>query len=174
MGCCCSSNKNKYDVFLSFRGEDTRDNFTSHLCKALSQKKIKIYVDDMLERGDEISTALLKAIKKSRVSIIIFSENYASSSWCLDELVQILKCKKKNNKHRVIIPVFYGVDPSRLRSQHTKFVFSSKGSKAKRRAWREALNHAANISGWGSQNIRPESKLVEAIVEDVMKKLNRS
>ena len=35
-----SRNNKKYDVFVSFRGEDTRDNFTSHLYSALSRKNI--------------------------------------------------------------------------------------------------------------------------------------
>ncbi|PON39311.1 TIR domain containing protein [Trema orientale] len=158
MGCSCStasSRKNKYDVFLSFRGEDTRDNFTSHLREALRQKKIKTYTDDVLERGDEISTALVEAIKKSKVSIIIFSKNYASSSWCLDELVQILRCKEKTKQK--IIPIFYGVDPSDFRKQQGNYINTqsnkrSKINKSKRRAWRDALEKAANISGWDSRN----------------------
>ena len=84
-----------YDVFLSFRGEDTRRNFTSHLYDALSRKKIKTFIDNNeLQKGDEISPALIKAIKESHASIVIFSENYASSKWCLNELKQILECKK--------------------------------------------------------------------------------
>ncbi|KAL5541329.1 hypothetical protein UlMin_044589 [Ulmus minor] len=84
----------KHDVFISFQGEDARNNFTSHLYSALSGKQIKAYIDEVsLEKGDTISPALLEAI--TEISIIIFSKNYASSSWCLDELVHILKCKKE-------------------------------------------------------------------------------
>ncbi|BFG41731.1 hypothetical protein CerSpe_280050 [Prunus speciosa] len=85
----------KYDVFLSFRGEDTRYTFTSHLYAALCAKKIKTYIDDILERGEEIAPSLLEAIEKSKLSVIIFSKNYASSTWCLDELVHILRCKER-------------------------------------------------------------------------------
>lgn len=53
----------KYDVFLSFRGEDTRRNFTSPLYEALLQKKIETYIDYQLEKGDEIT--LIQAIKDS-------------------------------------------------------------------------------------------------------------
>ncbi|ESR64786.1 hypothetical protein CICLE_v10010095mg [Citrus x clementina] len=63
----------RYDVFLSFRGEDTRDNFLSHLVEALRQKKIKSFIDnEELSRGDGISPSLLKAIKESKISVIIF------------------------------------------------------------------------------------------------------
>ncbi|KAL5538688.1 hypothetical protein UlMin_045192 [Ulmus minor] len=87
----------EYDVFISFRGE-TRNSFTSHLYSALCQKHIKAYIDDVsLEKGDDISPALPKTIEESAISIIIFSENYASSGWCLDELVHILKCKEEKD-----------------------------------------------------------------------------
>ena len=88
------SHKRKYDVFLSFRGKDTRNNFTSHLYDALCRKKIKTFIDDGLERGEEITGALLRTIEESKISVIIFSRNYASSPWCVDELVKILECKK--------------------------------------------------------------------------------
>ncbi|RXI06310.1 hypothetical protein DVH24_018352 [Malus domestica] len=100
----------EYDVFLSFRGEDTRTNFTDHFYKALDDKAITTFIDRQLKRGEEISSALLEAIEESRVSIIVFSENYASSRWCLDELVHILACRK--SRQQIVLPVFYKVDPS--------------------------------------------------------------
>ena len=76
----------KFDVFLSFRGEDTRFGFISHLYDTLRLRGIHTFIDDKLPRGKEISTELLKTIENSMMSIIIFSKNYASSTWCLDEL----------------------------------------------------------------------------------------
>ncbi|XP_006492480.2 disease resistance protein RPV1-like [Citrus sinensis] len=105
--------KKLHDVFLSFRGEDTRDNFTSHLHYVLSLKGIKTFVDDQLIRGDNISRSLLDTIEASSISIIIFSERYASSRWCLDELLKILECK--HDYGQIVIPVFYRVDPSHVR-----------------------------------------------------------
>ncbi|RDX69861.1 TMV resistance protein N, partial [Mucuna pruriens] len=52
----------KYDVFLSIRSEDTRLNIMSHLYKALNEEKVKTF---MLEKGDEISPALIEAIEDS-------------------------------------------------------------------------------------------------------------
>ncbi|KAK2966272.1 hypothetical protein RJ640_002793 [Escallonia rubra] len=79
-----------YDVFLSFRGEDTRKNFVDHLYEALVARNIHTFKDDEnLERGSSISPELLKAIEGSRFAIVIFSQNYASSSWCLDELSDV-------------------------------------------------------------------------------------
>jgi hypothetical protein len=82
----------RYDVFLSFRGEDIRNGFTSNLNGILRHNGFNTFMDDELPRGEEISTELLEAIESSRISIIVFSQNYASSTWCLDELVKILEC----------------------------------------------------------------------------------
>ena len=57
----------KYDVFLSFRGEDTRMDFTSHLNGILKLKGFHTFIDDELPRGEEISTELLETIRSSRV-----------------------------------------------------------------------------------------------------------
>ncbi|KAL9437490.1 hypothetical protein AB3S75_023370 [Citrus x aurantiifolia] len=150
---------NKYDVFLSFRGEDTRDNFTSHLYSAMCRQNMKTFIDDQLNRGDEVSESLLKAIDASAISVIIFSEGYASSRWWLDELVKILKCKKEYAQ--IVIPVFYRVDPSDVRNQTGSFgdSFSKLEERLKvnsemLQTWRNALKEAANLSGFHSLNIR--------------------
>ena len=141
----------KFDVFLSFRGEDTRFGFISHLYDALRLKGIHTFIDDKLQRGEEISTKLLKNIENSMMSIIVFSENYASSTWCLDELAKIVECKKNG---QLVRPIFYKVDPSNIRSQNGKFGEALakherklKDSKKVER-WRKALHETANISGW--------------------------
>lgn len=75
-----------YDVFLSFRGIDTRNNFTSNLYISLNQRGINTFFDqDKIHKGDELTPTLLQAIKQSRIFIAIFSNNYASSTFCLTE-----------------------------------------------------------------------------------------
>ncbi|CAJ2668595.1 unnamed protein product [Trifolium pratense] len=144
----------KFDVFISFHGEDTRRKFTSHLYDALSNK-IRTYIDENeLEKGDEISSTLIKAIEEADASLVIFSKNYASSIWCLNELVKILECKK---------------DQGQIHEQDLRH----KKDKIKLRKWRNALTEAANLSGWHSQNYRIESNFIKEIVEDILKKLNR-
>ncbi|KAG2665021.1 hypothetical protein I3760_16G110800 [Carya illinoinensis] len=64
-----------YDVFLNFRGEDTRKGFTAHLHDALCRKNINTYIDYKLPRGEEISEELLKAIESSRISIVVLSKS---------------------------------------------------------------------------------------------------
>ena len=63
----------KYDVFISFRGSDTRRGFLSHLLRALCQKKIEAYLDYKLKEGNELLPALLTAIEDSQIALVIFS-----------------------------------------------------------------------------------------------------
>ncbi|XP_050145792.1 disease resistance protein RUN1-like isoform X5 [Malus sylvestris] len=169
--------REKYDVFISFRGEDTRLGITSHLHAALLQKKIETYIDDKLKRGEEIGPALLEAIEKSTISVIIFSQNYASSTWCLDELVHILKCNNKEG--RMVIPVFYDIDPSDVRKQHGSYAdafaelekrFANSIDKVHK--WRDALTTAANLSGFDYSNKSgTEANLIQKVVDHIWAKM---
>jgi hypothetical protein len=148
----------KYDVFLNFKGEDTRYNFTDHLYAALQRKGIFTFRDEeKLERGKPISPELLKAIEESQFSIVILSKNYASSTWCLDELAKIVRCM--NETGMTILPVFYDVDPSDVRRQTGTFEQAFidhqerfKDNIGKVETWRAVLKEVANISGWHLQN----------------------
>lgn len=143
----------KYDVFLSFRGEDTRDTFTDHLHAELERNNIETFKDDeKLNRGEEISPGLLKAIEDSRFSVVVLSENYAQSRWCLEELTHILECMKPGKS---IIPIFYHVVPSDVRNQTGKYAeaLSQHEDRYKNdlnmvNRWRFALKSVANLSGW--------------------------
>ncbi|GJR62025.1 NB-ARC domains-containing protein [Tanacetum coccineum] len=111
------AHKWKYDVFVSFRGEDIRRNFMDHLFNDFKQKGIFAFRDDNeLPKGEDISPRLYKAIEESRFLIVIFSKNYASSSWCLRELVKILQCKQMGKpKHRQEVDNWKGeLNPWRL------------------------------------------------------------
>ncbi|XP_042960532.1 disease resistance protein RUN1-like isoform X6 [Carya illinoinensis] len=167
----------KHDVFLSFRGEDVRNNFISHLYKALDGRKINTYIDNNLERGEEISSALFEAIEGSMISIIVLSENYAESKWCLDELLKILDCKETIKQ--IVLPIFFKVDPSEVRHQtgifgrsFDKLVDKLKDN-AKMLKWKKALEKVANFSGFPfpSANFRDESECIQKIVEQVSSKL---
>ncbi|XAR69674.1 hypothetical protein NMG60_11001364 [Bertholletia excelsa] len=142
----------RYEVILNFRGEDTRDNFVSHLHAALNLKGIRVFKDDeKLKKGKSISPELLKAIEESRYSIVVLSKKYGSSRWCLDELVKILECK--NEKGQAVYPVFYHVDPSEVRKQTGNFgkAFSKvtwKNDMEKVEKWKKALEEVGNLAGW--------------------------
>ncbi|XP_075654344.1 TMV resistance protein N-like [Castanea sativa] len=186
-----STCRKKYDVFLSFRGEDTRTGFTTYLYKALEQKGINTFMDDKLPRGEEISAELLKTIEESMILVIVFSKNYAESKWCLDELVKIVECKE-NDQTILLLPIFYNVEPSEVRKQLGNFgialanhekEFKEKGNfgialanhekefKEKMQRWREALSKTANVSGShyqeGRTTYKSEYEFIQGIVEEI-------
>ncbi|GKB74436.1 Toll/interleukin-1 receptor domain-containing protein [Tanacetum coccineum] len=139
----------KYDVFLSFRGEDTRNSFVGHLYKALEQNGIETYKDDeKIKKGETIDNELIKSIEDSRFLVIVFSTNYASSSWCLDELVKIMECQK--TAEQTAYPVFYDVDPTEVRKQSglVREAFTKHEHEEAAGKWREALKEAADLAGW--------------------------
>jgi hypothetical protein len=141
-------------VFLCFRGEDTRKNFTDHLYFALRDAGIKIFKDDHeLRRGKYLASELLRAIQGSRISIIVFSRNYAASRWCLEELVEIMECRRTLSQ--LVLPIFYNVEPSDVRNQTGSFpeAFTKHEERYlldmdKVLRWRRGLCEAANLSGW--------------------------
>ncbi|KAL9436805.1 hypothetical protein AB3S75_022783 [Citrus x aurantiifolia] len=180
MAASSSSSSCNYDVFLSFRGEDTRVSFTCHLHYNLNERtKIKTFIDDEeLRRGDEISPALWNAIEGSKISVVIFSKDYASSKWCLNELVKILECKHTNGQ--IVIPVFYSVSPSDVRHQTGSFghgfdqlkqQFKEKPEMVQK--WRDALTETSHLAGHESTKFRHDAQLVSKIVEDVLKKMEK-
>ncbi|KAJ9689286.1 hypothetical protein PVL29_014793 [Vitis rotundifolia] len=166
-----------HDVFLSFRGEDTRYSFTDHLYTSLVRRGIRTFRDDKLKRGEEIGSELLKAIEESRFSVIIFSPKYAHSRWCLDELLKIMECRKEMGQ--TVLPVFHHVDPSHVRKQTGSFGEAFDNHKAeteekkeKVQRWRTALTEAANLAG-EDVNDGYETMYIKKITEFIFRRLNR-
>lgn len=144
----------KHDVFLSFPGPDTRNNFIDHLYHHLINKGISVFKDDQcLQKGDFISPQLLRAIRDSRISIVVFSKNYSESSWCLEEMATVAECRRELKQ--TVIPVFYDVDPSHVRKQigvyedhyssHNK---NFKYDLNKVHRWQKAMTELANLVGF--------------------------
>nr|WIL59971.1 nodulation protein [Melilotus officinalis] len=169
-----------YDVFLNFRGIDTRNSFTGNLYNSLNQRGIHTFIDDEeIQKGDEITPTLLQAIKESRIFIAIFSNDYASSTFCLTELAMILECSKSSG--RLFFPIFYDVEPTQIRKltgsyaeAFAKYDERFADEKDKVQKWRDALRQAANISGChfkpGSES---EYKFIGTIVDEISLKINR-
>ncbi|KAJ9551758.1 hypothetical protein OSB04_015803 [Centaurea solstitialis] len=163
----------KYDVFLSFRGEDTRTSFVDHLYHALKQENIETYKDDEnLERGKKMSKELIQAIEDSRFHVIVFSKNYASSSWCLDELVKIMECQEMTTEH-IVYPIFYDVEPTHVRKQSGEFgkAFSKHENDEAAEKWRKALVEATSFSGKDLTVDRYEVKFIKTVVKEISLKL---
>ncbi|PNY07227.1 disease resistance protein (TIR-NBS-LRR class) [Trifolium pratense] len=169
-----------YDVFLSFRGEDSRAKFISHLHSSLQNAGIYVFKDDDgIQRGDQISVSLLQAIGQSRISIVVLSRNYANSKWCMLELERIVEISR--TKDMVVVPVFYEVDPSDVRNQTGEFgqKFNSLLSTISvdeytKQNWKTALHEVGGRAGVVIINSRNESKDVKKIIELVTHLLDKT
>ncbi|XP_039166183.1 disease resistance protein RUN1-like [Eucalyptus grandis] len=180
---------NEYDVFLSFRGEDTRKGFTDYLYTSLVEKGIRVFRDDNeLRVGEKIGPELLCSIRQSTILIPIISENYAFSKWCLRELAQMLKCKR--SRQQIVWPIFYKVKPSQVRHLKGRFEDAIKAHKENGdemvlkewkkalkevKEWEAALKEVGSLKGWESDKIHNghEGAFVKTIVTNAMSKLKR-
>ncbi|RID44452.1 hypothetical protein BRARA_I01243 [Brassica rapa] len=170
-----ASSSLKYNLFASFYGQGLRQTFLSHLCRQLNENGITVFTNQDLVRGEPVLPSLVQRIRESRISIVVLSQKYASSSWCLNELVEILRCRETMG--HIVMTIFYRVDPSHVRNQTGDFgnifVQTCAGkTEEERRMWSQALTDVGNIAGEDSRNWDNESKMIEKIVRDVSDKLN--
>ncbi|XP_027340361.1 TMV resistance protein N-like [Abrus precatorius] len=164
----------RHDVFINFRGVDTRNTFVDHLYAHFIRKGIFVFKDDKkLQKGKSTLPQLIKAITESRVSIIIFSKDYAASTWCLDEMAAIADCQQ--HLKQIVYPIFYDVDPSDVRYQNGVYedAFVSHRRKFKHdpdkvHRWERAMTGLASSVGWDVRN-KPEFEEIEKIVQAVIK-----
>ncbi|CAA7048561.1 unnamed protein product [Microthlaspi erraticum] len=160
-----------YQVFPSFCGGDVRKAFLSHILKELRSKGITPFIDNEIKRGQSIGPELVLAIRESRVAIVLLSVNYASSSWCLDELVEIIKCREERQQ-QTVMTIFYQVDPTDVRKQIGDFGDAFEEtcvgkSEEVKQAWRQALKDVASIAGYHTRNWDNEADLISKIASDV-------
>ncbi|XP_048140766.1 disease resistance protein L6-like [Rhodamnia argentea] len=174
-----TSSGSDYQVFLSFRGPDTRVGFTDVLFYSLTDAGICVFRDDEeLRVGERIDGSLLQAINNSRIYIPIFSRNYASSQWCLRELAQIVANTFKSEGNKVILPIFFDVKPNDVklktplyRDAILNLEHEKKLSNEQVHAWREALMEIDAIKGWEVKEYKGHGELIRMVVEEVVEKL---
>ncbi|XP_042520199.1 disease resistance protein RUN1-like isoform X2 [Macadamia integrifolia] len=174
-----SSSSSSYDVFINFRGTDTRTNFVCLLYNALKKDGVNAYRDsEEIWEGEEICGSLLRAIRGSEISIPVFSKNYADSKYCLLELAEMWECHLSDGQ--TILPVFIDVEPRDVRHQTGSFEkplqeHQRKCKYADVESWKNALTEVGKLKGWtlmGDATIEDQSHLVELIIQRVLRELS--
>ncbi|CAI0417887.1 unnamed protein product [Linum tenue] len=160
----------EYEVFLNFRGPDTRYQITDILFRFLVNLKIRTFKDDdELRKGEGIWPNLVEAIEQSKIYVTIFSENYAYSKWCLKELAVIVE-RQERNQGCIILPIFYMVDPRDVRHQSGPYLRAFRQhenffDEETIRIWKAALNKVGALKGWhvksNDENVRVLSTLTD-------------
>ncbi|XP_030523506.2 disease resistance protein L6-like isoform X2 [Rhodamnia argentea] len=167
----------EYDVFLSFRGPDTRNGFTNCLFHRLRDAGIRVFLDnEELQMGKEIAGELLDAHDRSRIYIPIFSKGYADSAWCLREVAHMVRCTSTSDGKKEIIPIFYDVDSNDVKLKTKLYTKAMRQHRTKFgsdevKQWENALLEVARIKGWDLKG-KGQGEQIEAIVEEVSRKLN--
>ena len=146
----------EYDVFLNHRGPDTKEQFLVPLIKKLQDAGIqRAFMDRRdVQHGEDVFKAIEDALASSRIHIAFFSRNYAHSTYCLNELHEMLVTG------RPIITVFYDVGPEhvrRPRKMHGPYAEAFKTHEVREKPdvvenWVIALEKAAAIRGFVRAN----------------------
>ncbi|XP_031401816.1 disease resistance protein TAO1-like [Punica granatum] len=145
----------KYDVFVSFRGEDKRKSFMSHLFRAFEHAEISCYHDvDWDQCGRIVGPMLLEAIRVSRIALVLFATHNSNSRRCLNELVEIVNCDGQlyRDHGHMVVPIFFDVEPTDVRRQQGEVGRGLESSaaeqgEAKAAAWRAVVDEEGNRSG---------------------------
>jgi hypothetical protein len=153
MASSSSTSGRLHDIYFSVRREDPHKYITDMVDKSLAARGVPTFKDTKQlgrkQRGTDLGKDVKEAIRMSKISIVLFSKEYVSSSWCLEELVMMLECRKRWGM--IVLPIFYDVDPSYIRKQRgyaAKVVGIQRVGGFWRRRWVDALTQAANLSGW--------------------------
>ncbi|XP_075650804.1 disease resistance protein RPV1-like [Castanea sativa] len=144
--------------------------------KALDDKRINTFIENDLRREEEILEELLRAMEMAVIFIIVISENFAFSTWCLNEFVKILECKRND---QLVLPIFYKVDPVEICSPNGNFgVALAKHEKFEEnmenvQRWKAALNEVASLPGLHYNDESIKSKFIQGIAGGISsRKLN--
>uniref|UniRef100_A0A1J3IUM9 Protein PHLOEM PROTEIN 2-LIKE A8 n=1 Tax=Noccaea caerulescens TaxID=107243 RepID=A0A1J3IUM9_NOCCA len=164
-------------VFINFRGEELRRGFIGFLEPALKNENINVFIDELELRGRDLQNLFVR-IEESKIALVIFSKDYTSSEWCLDELAKIKECADQGNLD--VIPIFYKVEPSAVKhlQGYLGETFMNKKNRYKDqperiRKWEEALASVPQKFGLSlSENSdRSENQFIRSIIEEVQRVL---
>ncbi|GKB60902.1 disease resistance TIR-NBS-LRR class family protein [Tanacetum coccineum] len=133
-------NSFKYDVFLSYRGEDTRKNIVDHLYHALKDKGIYTYKDDeKIHKGERI------------------------------KLVKIMECHKISGHIAYPLFYDVEATEVRNQSGSVRKAFFKNKNKQAAEKWKVALKEAADLAGWELKNTLDghQAKFIKKIVQEI-------
>ncbi|KAF3548279.1 hypothetical protein DY000_02001859 [Brassica cretica] len=166
----------QHQVFVNFRGEELRCGFVSHLVEALQRHGINVFIDSLERKGEDLIN-LFARIEESTIALVIFSERYTESIWCLDELLKIKQ--RADQGFLKVIPIFFNVEPVTVKQLRGAFgdqfrdrEWEYRCDKPRTDRWKEALSSVSCKAGLAfDKRSSDESKFVRIILKEVEKEL---
>ena len=122
-----------------------------YLYEDLKRQGLQPYLDcKSICIGEECWNSIEDGIKNTPIAVVVFSERYAESEWCLKELHVMLEAHPRKE----ILPVFYNVTPWDLRNPE-RGQFKDGFEKLKKKfnselidQWKADLEVASKLMGW--------------------------
>ncbi|GLJ52807.1 hypothetical protein SUGI_1124920 [Cryptomeria japonica] len=169
--------KQSYDVFINHRGRDVKKTLATKIYDILGNMKVTAFLDsEELEYGDFFPRTLEAVVRGATLHIAIFSEGYAESPWCLEELSLMLKSGTK------IIPIFYHLEPTDIRhvargkgmyvAAFKKHEENGRYEPEKLKEWKDALYKVSFYIGQIVKSNDDEMRLYKNIVNIVLKEIS--
>lgn len=151
---------------LKFCGEGVPEASLTHILKEFRSKGITRFIDNDIERSNAIGPELKEAIRVSKITIVLISSNHSSSTWCLNEVVEIMKYKKE--LRQTVMTTFCEVDSSDVKRHIGEFgsVFEKTCAEIQRRTLRDGDNrggHETLLENRTLKNLRKPKSFVSTI-----------
>ncbi|XP_031500947.1 disease resistance protein RPV1-like isoform X2 [Nymphaea colorata] len=171
----------EFDVFLSFTREgDLLNGFTEGLCAGLKQRGVRASFGEqeksLDDAVDQKAGAALREIEVSDIFLPIFSRGFADSKLRLTQVAEMVE------RRRLILPVFYDVEPRQVRNQKGPFETAFRKHEESQdldekmvERWRAALREVGETKGYDMQTEADgkEGKIILLIVKDVLDKVKK-
>ncbi|KAL1223981.1 TIR domain-containing protein [Cardamine amara subsp. amara] len=162
-------------VFISFNGDELRDNFIKYVVWGLTDERVNVFIDREEASRRDIRN-LSTQMEDSKFAVVIFSKRYTESEMCLNELQKIHEHEQQGNL--LVIPVFYDVSTNDVKNLDGEFGNHFKEMRDRYRHdplkilnWEESLSSIAERTGLISEEHGMGLGLVKAIVSVVMSEL---
>lgn len=139
-----------YDVFVTYSRKDCHW-VDRELLRLLRENQVKYCVDhEHFELGKVFVQAMVDSVYQSRKVLAVWSENYASSKYCKQELDYAIQRSFQNNDCSVIVIRLDKIDPKRLPKPLRAKTFLDYSDSVEKKGWEKRL--IAHLKGSYQKN----------------------
>ena len=129
----------KYDVFVTYSRKDSRW-VDGELLRLLRENQVKYCVDhEHFELGKVFVQSMVDSVYQSRKVLAVWSENYASSKYCKQELDYAIQRSFQNNDCSVVVISLEKIDPKQLPKPLRAKTFLDYSDSVEKKGWEKRL-----------------------------------
>ena len=129
----------QYDVFVTYSRKDSGW-VDSELLSLLQESQVKYCVDhEHFELGKVFVQSMVDSVYQSRKVLAVWSEGYASSKYCMQELDYAIQRSFQNSDCSVIVIRLDKTDPKQLPKPLRAKTFLDYSDSVERKGWEKRL-----------------------------------